>query len=72
MSESEKRDWEEADPQDRFLILFNVIINREKNYIPQKYTCLRRVPLYISFYLILFTIPLFDTLISLKNAMIVA
>lgn len=36
--ESEKRKWEEANPEDR-----------EKNYIPQKFTCLRRVPLYANF-----------------------
>lgn len=38
MSDAEKRKWEETDPADR-----------EKNYIPHKYPCLRRVPLYDNF-----------------------
>ena len=38
LSESEKREWEEASPEDR-----------ERNYLPQKYSCLRRVPLYSNF-----------------------
>ena len=38
MSDAEKRKWEEADPEER-----------EKNYLPQKFACLRRVPLYGNF-----------------------
>ncbi|KAK8830975.1 hypothetical protein WA577_003675 [Blastocystis sp. JDR] len=37
-SEQEKREWEEAAKEDR-----------EKNYLPQKFSCLRRVPLYSNF-----------------------
>lgn len=38
MSDAEKRKWEETDPEER-----------EKNYLPQKFACLRRVPLYGNF-----------------------
>lgn len=48
MSESEKREWENMDPDERFESeLF--LRFREKNYIPQKFACLRRVPLYSNF-----------------------
>lgn len=35
LSDAEKRAWETADPADR-----------ETNYLPAKFACLRRVPLY--------------------------
>ncbi|CAG8673562.1 7591_t:CDS:10 [Funneliformis mosseae] len=38
LTEKEKKMWEEMDPEDR-----------EKNYIPQKYSCLRAVPAYNRF-----------------------
>ena len=47
LSESEKREWEEASPEDR-CGWSDGLTCRERNYLPQKYSCLRRVPLYIS------------------------
>ena len=38
MSDAEKRKWEDMDPEER-----------DKNYLPQKFACLRRVPLYGNF-----------------------
>ncbi|CBK24584.2 uncharacterized protein [Blastocystis hominis] len=46
-SESEKREWEEASPEDRSG-RFTALTRRKRNFLPQKFACLRRVPLYIS------------------------